>query len=90
MHRGLYRWVGKGVRPGGTEALNMQTCINICQTKTKKINWTHCLGIQAEGHPCREDVGKEEHQGDPLHLVEVVEGYQHQEGRVVALMKISL
>jgi hypothetical protein len=58
----------------------------------KKKKWTHCLGIQAEEDPCREDVGKGEHQGDPLHLVEVVEGYQHQEGegRVVVLKKNSL
>lgn len=51
---------------------------------------THCLGIQAEEDPCREDVGRGEHRGDPLHLV--AEGYQHQEeeGRVVALKKISL
>jgi hypothetical protein len=73
------------------EALNMQACINTCQTKTlkKKKNWTHCLGIQAEGVPCREYVGRGEHRGYPLHLVEVVEGYQHQEGegRVVVLRK---
>jgi hypothetical protein len=70
----------------------MQACINTCQTKTlkkKMINWTHCLGIQAEGDPCQEDVGRGEHRGDPSHLVEVVEGYQHQEeeGRVVALKR---
>ena len=81
VHRGLYRWGGKVVHPVETEALNTQACINICQTKTlKEKKWTHCLGIQAEGDPFRGAVGMGVHLGDPLHLVEVVEGYQHQEG----------
>jgi len=46
----------------------------------KEKKWTHCLGIQAEGDPFRGAVGMGVHLGDPLHLVEVVEGYQHQEG----------
>jgi hypothetical protein len=41
-----------------------------------------------EGDPFQEDVGREEHPADPLHLAEAVEGQnQEGEGRVDVLRK---
>jgi len=58
--------------------------------KEKKKKSTHCLGIQEDvgrGVHLEEHLG--EHLGGPLHLVEVMEGYHHQEGegRVDVLRK---